>query len=221
MSHGRRTLHAGRRATVAGMRVVREPALGGAKSIVLDDDLVIEANCAEVLGRLPDGAFDLVYIDPPFNTGRRREHRRLRTVRDGRGGDRTGFGGRRYRSQLLSAIAYDDEFGDYLGFLEPRLRRARDLLAEHGTLYFHIDYREAHYCKLELDRIFGRECFLNEIIWAYDYGGKPKRRTRPSGFWVGYPVRSRPLVGTIVCQITSVGILPRAAFSALTSPGAM
>src|SRR4030081_4042656 len=105
MPHGRRTLRAGGGARVAGRRLVREPALGGAKNIVLDDDLVIEANCAEVLGRLPDGAFDLVYIDPPFNTGRRREHRRLRTVRDERDGDRTGFGGRRYRPRLLSGRA--------------------------------------------------------------------------------------------------------------------
>ena len=158
------------------MRVVHKPALRGAQSIALDDDLVIEADCADVLPRLPDGAFDLVYIDPPFNTGRRREHRRLRTVRDERDGDRTGFGGRRYRSRLLSAIAYDDEFADYLGFLAPLLSRARELLAEHGTLYFHIDYREAHYCKLLLDEIFGRACFLNELIWAYDFGGKPRNR---------------------------------------------
>ena len=177
------------------MRVLRKHALSRLDAVALDDDLVIEADSAEVLGRLPDGAFDLIYIDPPFNTGRRREHRRLRTVRDGRDGDRTGFGGRRYRSQLLSAIAYDDEFGDYLGFLEPRLRRARELLADHGTLYFHIDYREAHYCKLLLDELFGRECFLNEIVWAYDYGARAKRRwpakhdtilvyvKDPEGYW--------------------------------------
>jgi site-specific DNA-methyltransferase (adenine-specific) len=158
------------------VRVVRKPALGGAQSIALEDDLVIEADCADVLGGLPAGAFDLVYIDPPFNTGRRREHRRLRTVHDESGGDRAGFGGRRYRSRLLSAVAYDDEFADYLGLLEPLLARTRELLAEHGTLYFHIDYREAHYCKLLLDEIFGRECFLNELIWAYDYGGKPRTR---------------------------------------------
>jgi site-specific DNA-methyltransferase (adenine-specific) len=91
-------------------------------------------------------------------------------------GDRSGFGGRRYRSQLLDTMSYEDEFGDYLSFLEPRLRRARELLAPHGTLYFHIDYREAHYCKLLLDEIFGREAFLNELIWAYDFGAKPRRR---------------------------------------------
>jgi site-specific DNA-methyltransferase (adenine-specific) len=144
--------------------------------VPLEEDLVIEADCADVLERLPGEAFDLVYIDPPFNTGHRREHRRLRTLRDDEGGDRFGFGGRRYRSRLLSAVAYDDAFADYLAFLAPRLARARELLAHHGTLYLHIDYREAHYCKLLLDELFGRECFLNELIWAYDYGGKPKRR---------------------------------------------
>ena len=56
------------------------------------------------------------------------------------------------------------------------MEQARRLLASEGTLYFHIDYREAHYCKLLLDEIFGRECFLNELIWAYDYGGRSRRR---------------------------------------------
>jgi site-specific DNA-methyltransferase (adenine-specific) len=143
-----------------------------------DDDLVIEGDNLGVLGRLPDGAFDLVYLDPPFNTGRTQERRTLATaatVTDG-DGDRTGFGGRRYRTRLLQALAYEDRFGDYLGFLAPRLEHARRLLAPHGTLYFHIDYREAHYCKLLLDELFGRDAFLNEIVWAYDYGGKPRTR---------------------------------------------
>ena len=91
-------------------------------------------------------------------------------------GDRVGFGGRRYRSRLLQTLAYDDTFDDYLRFLGPRLERSRELLAPHGTLYFHIDYREAHYCKLLLDEVFGREAFLNELIWSYDYGAKPRRR---------------------------------------------
>jgi site-specific DNA-methyltransferase (adenine-specific) len=100
----------------------------------------------------------------------------VRTVRDD-DGDRTGFGGRRYSTQTLTALAYADAAqGDYLEWLAPRLEEIRRVLAPHGTLYFHIDYREAHYCKVLLDQLFGRDCFLNEIIWAYDYGGKPKNR---------------------------------------------
>ena len=89
-------------------------------------------------------------------------------------GDRTGFGGRRYASTLLETSSYRDAFDDYLGFLEPRLRELRRVLDPTGTLYLHLDYREAHAVKLLLDEVFGRECFLNELIWAYDYGGKPK-----------------------------------------------
>jgi site-specific DNA-methyltransferase (adenine-specific) len=142
---------------------------------VLDDDLVIEGDNAEVLAALPEGTFDLIYVDPPFNTGRAQSRNTL-SVSSDPAGSRIGFGGRRYRSQLLQSLAYDDAFADYLGFLAPRLTRARELLAPHGTLYFHIDYREAHYCKLLLDEIFGRDAFLKEIIWAYDYGAKPRRR---------------------------------------------
>jgi site-specific DNA-methyltransferase (adenine-specific) len=139
------------------------------------EDLVIAGDNASAMQRLPQGMFDLIYLDPPFNTGRAQARRTLAVTADALG-DRVGFGGRRYRSELLETLSYDDAFGDYLAFLEPRLRRARDLLAPHGTLYFHIDYREAHYCKLLLDQIFGREAFLNELIWAYDYGAKPRRR---------------------------------------------
>jgi len=143
--------------------------------LALDDDLLIEGDNAQVLPRLPEGAFDMVYVDPPFNTGKAQRRQTLATVASG-DGDRTGFGGRRYRSRLLRSLAYDDSFGNYLGFLMPRLSRARELLAAHGTLYLHVDYREAHYCKLALDELFGRECFLNEIVWAYDYGGRSRRR---------------------------------------------
>jgi site-specific DNA-methyltransferase (adenine-specific) len=143
--------------------------------LILSDDLIVEGDNAGVLARLPDGTFDLVYMDPPFNTGRAQARHTLAVKADA-GGDRVGFGGRRYSSQLLQTLSYDDAFADYLAFLEPRLRRARELLAPHGTLYFHIDYREAHYCKLLLDELFGRDAFLNEIIWSYDYGAKPRRR---------------------------------------------
>jgi site-specific DNA-methyltransferase (adenine-specific) len=141
----------------------------------LDADLVVHGDNLGVLQTLEPGTFDLIYMDPPFNTGRVQGRRTLSVAADP-DGERTGFGGRRYRSRLVSELRYDDDFGDYLGFLEPRLRRARELLADHGTLYFHIDYREAHYCKLLLDECFGRDAFLNELIWAYDYGAKPRRR---------------------------------------------
>jgi site-specific DNA-methyltransferase (adenine-specific) len=146
-----------------------------ADPLTLDDDLLVEGDNAPVLDALPESMFDLVYMDPPFNTGRVQARRTLSVVADP-GGDRRGFGGRRYRSRLLDMVSYEDQFGDYLAFLEPRLRRARELLGPQGTLYFHIDYREAHYCKLLLDEVFGREAFLNELIWAYDFGGKPRRR---------------------------------------------
>jgi len=139
------------------------------------EDLVLLGDNLEFLPRFEDESFQLAYLDPPFNTGRRQGRRTLSAVADP-AGDRTGFQGRRYATKVLGESAYDDEFDDYLGFLEPRLAEVRRLLAASGTLYLHIDYREAHYVKLLLDRLFGRECFLNEIIWAYDYGARTKRR---------------------------------------------
>jgi site-specific DNA-methyltransferase (adenine-specific) len=138
-------------------------------------DQILLGENLELLPRFSNGSFQLIYIDPPFNTGRVQSRRTLQTVAD-TGGDRTGFKGRRYRSTLLSESSYRDSFDDYLAFLEPRLAQARRLLNPEGTLYFHIDYRESHYCRLLLDEIFGRESFLNEIIWAYDYGARSRRR---------------------------------------------
>jgi site-specific DNA-methyltransferase (adenine-specific) len=139
------------------------------------DDLVLLGDNLDVMGRFASGSFRLAYVDPPFNTGRTQVRKTFTTVADSNG-ERTGFGGRRYRSSLLNESRYRDSFDDYLGFLEPRLREVRRLLDERGTLYLHIDYREAHYVKLLLDELYGRECFLNEIVWAYDYGGRATRR---------------------------------------------
>jgi site-specific DNA-methyltransferase (adenine-specific) len=142
----------------------------------LDDDLVVAGDNADVLPRLPAGTFDLIAIDPPFNTGRRRERRTLRAVADAEGG-RLGFGGRRYRAEELGRLAYDDRHEDYLAFLRPRLEQARRLLAAHGTLYVHLDPREAYRVRLLLlDDIFGPDAFLNELVWAYDFGGRPRDR---------------------------------------------
>ena len=141
-------------------------------------DQILLGDNLDVLPRFADGSFQMVYVDPPFNTGETQTRRTLATTSDtGEGaGDRVGFGGRRFATRLLAESSYEDAFGDYLAFLEPRLREIHRLLAQSGTLYFHIDYREAHYCKLLLDEIFGRECFLNELIWAYDYGARTRRR---------------------------------------------
>jgi len=127
------------------------------------------------LAAVPTGSVPLIYIDPPFNTGRRQRRTTLLTERDG-AGDRIGFGGHRYRTTPVGQRAFADVFADYPAFLEPRLREARRVLAVDGSLYVHLDQREVHYVKVLLDGIFGRECFLNEIIWAYDYGGRPRTR---------------------------------------------
>ena len=116
---------------------------------------------------------DLIYIDPPFNTGRVQGRTHIKTVRD-ENGDRVGFMGQSYRTIRLEERGYGDTFDDYLGFLEPRLLEAYRILKDDGSLYFHIDYREVHYCKILLDQIFGRDSFINEIIWAYDFGGRSK-----------------------------------------------
>ena len=138
------------------------------------DEILLGDNLS-LLGLFAAETFQLIYIDPPFNTGKSQTRKTLQTVPDG-DGDRTGFQGRRYKTRLLEQSSYRDSFEDYLAFLTPRLQEAHRLLRGDGTLYFHIDYREAHYCKLLLDEIFGRESFLNELIWAYDYGARAKRR---------------------------------------------
>jgi site-specific DNA-methyltransferase (adenine-specific) len=138
-------------------------------------DRILLGENLEILPGLAGESFQLIYIDPPFNTGNVQARRTLQAVAD-EDGERTGFQGRRYRTRLLAESSYSDSFEDYLAFLAPRLEQARRLLTLQGTLYFHIDYREAHHCKLLLDEIFGRDSFLNEIIWAYDYGARSKRR---------------------------------------------
>ena len=138
---------------------------------------ILEGENLVLLRELPAASAELIYIDPPFNTGRTQARPRLRTTRDPEG-DRTGFGGRRYRTEaaLEPAGQYPDRFDDFLAFLRPRLIEAHRILTAHGSLFFHIDPREVHYCKVLLDEIFGRACFQNEIIWAYDYGARASKR---------------------------------------------
>ena len=128
-----------------------------------------------ILRELPAGRAQLVYTDPPFNTGKVQKRTSLQTVRDD-AGDRIGYQGRRYRSIRLADSGFADSFNDYLAFLEPRLVELHRILASDGSLFLHLDYREVHYAKVLLDTIFGRECFMNEIIWAYDYGARSKKK---------------------------------------------
>ncbi len=125
---------------------------------------------------MQDATVDLIYVDPPFNTGKVQTRTRLRTTRDETNPDRRGFGGKGYRTEVQGTQSFADTFDDFSAFLEPRLREAHRLLTPHGALFVHLDYREVHYIKVLLDRIFGRPCFQNEIIWAYDYGARSKKR---------------------------------------------
>ena len=139
---------------------------------------IVFADNLPVLQAMPETSVNLIYIDPPFNTGKVQTRTEITTIA-AENGDRRGFQGRRYQTTRIGATAFADLFDDYLGFLEPRLVEAHRLLTANGTLYVHLDYREVHYVKVLLDAIFGRECFLNEIVWAYDYGARPKRRWPP------------------------------------------
>lgn len=139
------------------------------RKIVFGDNL-------KVLAGVPSESASLVYIDPPFNTGRSQNRTTIKTIRDESGGDRVGFQGKRYRTIKLGSTGYDDSFDDYLGFLRPRLEEAKRILDQNGSLFLHVDYREVHYCKVLLDQLFGRDSFINEIIWSYDYGARSKSR---------------------------------------------
>ena len=140
----------------------------GPNTVIGDDNLA-------VLAGLPDESFQMIYVDPPFNTGRRQVRQPLEIVRS-QDGDRIGFQGKTYATIKKAATSYDDSFSNYWEFLEPRLEHAWRVLRDDGTLYLHLDFREVHYAKVLLDAMFGRDCFLNEIIWAYDYGGRARNR---------------------------------------------
>jgi site-specific DNA-methyltransferase (adenine-specific) len=133
------------------------------------------ADNLDFLRNIEDGSVNLIYIDPPFNTGATQSMTSLKTVRDDEG-DRIGFGGNRYRTERGESRSYLDSFDDYIGFLMSRMEEAKRVLAPNGSLFLHVDQRESHYCKVLLDQVFGRGSFMNEIIWSYDYGGRSKRK---------------------------------------------
>lgn len=139
---------------------------------------IVHGDNLPILESIASESIDLIYIDPPFNTGQKRRRVSSKAVRD-ESSNRLGFGGKKYRTVRLGQSEYRDSFDDYIAFLRPRMVEAHRILKMTGSLYFHVDYREVHYCKVMLDEVFGRHCFLNEIIWAYDYGGKTTKRWPP------------------------------------------
>lgn len=141
----------------------------------MEQNRIIYGDNLQTLEEIPSSSVPLIYIDPPFNTGKTQTRHQIATLAD-KDGDRTGFQGRRYRTVKIGTTGYADSFDNYLEFLRPRLEEAHRILTSTGSLFFHIDYREAHYCKVMLDDIFGRDCFQNEIIWSYDYGGRAKQK---------------------------------------------
>jgi site-specific DNA-methyltransferase (adenine-specific) len=154
--------------TLGSMAVNLLPVTTSANIVYFGDNLA-------VLKSIPDSSVQLIYIDPPFNTGREQQRSKVTTKRSD-SGNRIGFKGQRYETVKSTILSYDDQFANYWDFLEPRIEEAFRILSQTGTLYLHLDYREAHYAKVLLDALFGSDCFLNEIIWAYDYGGKSKSR---------------------------------------------
>ena len=151
--------------------MIRTRQIAGVNRVIFGENL-------EILREISDASVNLIYIDPPFNTGKVQSRTQIRT-RQVENGSRIGFQGKRYESVKVGKRAFSDMFDDYLEFLEPRLEQAHRVLSASGTLYFHVDYREVHYCKVLLDGIFGRESFLNEVIWAYDYGARTRRKWPP------------------------------------------
>lgn len=137
---------------------------------------IVHSDNLRWLAAQPAKQYQLIYIDPPFNTGRRQKRTRIEVKRDPAGGDRIGFGGHRYKTISRPSPSYHDHFDDYWNFIRPRLEQAYRLLHPHGSLFVHLDPHEVHAVKIGLDQIFGRSCFMNEIIWAYDYGARSKKR---------------------------------------------
>ena len=147
----------------------------GVRKIIQGENLAARAS-------LPDAFAAVIYVDPPFNTGKVQKRDRIKVTRaeggeGGEGGDRGGFGGRRYDvEQVEGGATYADSYEDFEAFLMPRIEAAMRCLTTKGSLFVHLDYREVHYVKVAIDRLLGRDRFINEIIWAYDYGGRPKNR---------------------------------------------
>lgn len=136
---------------------------------------IFQGDNLAITSQWPSESINLIYLDPPFNTGKI-QSRATMSAQVSANGSRVGFGGKRYSTRIREATAYEDRFEDFRSFIRPRLVEALRLLTPDGSLFLHMDYREIHYCKIMLDEIFGRSSFINEIVWAYDYGARSRKK---------------------------------------------
>lgn len=139
----------------------------------------------EVMGEMPDGFIDLIYIDPPFFSNQNYE------VIWGDGAERRAFEDR-----------WKGGINVYVDWMAERLQEMHRLLQPAGSIYVHLDYHAVHYIKVEMDKIFGRNCFRNDIIWTYQKWGRVLKSRlgyeyqdilfyvkTPSAKMVNYPTR--------------------------------
>jgi site-specific DNA-methyltransferase (adenine-specific) len=145
------------------------------KKVFAGKNTLCYGNNMRLLNKIEDATIDLIYIDPPFNTGKLMKRDNYTSTKNDEGYT-LGFSGQNYDLTKISSNSYNDKFENFTDFLKPRLIESYRVLKPNGALYLHIDYREVHYTKILLDEIFGRASFINEIIWAYDFGARAKKR---------------------------------------------
>lgn len=121
---------------------------------------LILGDALQALAAVPSGTVDLIYTDPPFGTGKVQRMRRTR------------------RGEALPEQSYADDlpFPEYLAWLRTCVGEMHRVLTDTGSIYLHLDWRATHHARMMLDDIFGVDRFLNEIIWAYDFGGRARDR---------------------------------------------
>lgn len=127
------------------------------------------------LPKLPEKFATLIYIDPPYNTGKTQKRDRISVIASEEG-DRVGFGGKTFETTHIDSPTYEDTFEDFEGFLMPRIKESLRCLTNNGSILIHLDWREVHYIKVAMDKLLGRDHFINEIIWSYDFGGRSKKK---------------------------------------------
>ena len=115
----------------------------------------------EILKTLEDKTYELVYTDPPYNTKIIQKRKRSSHGKE---------------IVELSSLAYEDNKEDFIFWLRQRVEQIYRILSDDGSFFLQLDFREVHYAKVMCDEVFGRNNFINEIIWSYDFGARAKKK---------------------------------------------